>query len=75
MLPGVYLAAKKDGTPYYRASIHFQNKHISLGSFPAEEDANRAYLNASKLLTDSSIDILNVFFRILFSLMTSSLSF
>lgn len=63
MLPGVYLARKKDGTIYYRASINFQNKHISLGSFSEEEDANRAYLDASKLLCDTSVNILNVFFQ------------
>lgn len=63
MLPGVYLATKKDGTVYYRASINFQNKHISLGSFSAEEDAHLAYLDASMVLSDFSIDILNVFFQ------------
>ena len=28
MLPGAYLAHKKDGTAYYRSSITFQNKYI-----------------------------------------------
>ena len=37
MLPGVYKAARKDGTLYYRCSITYQNKHISLGSFEKEE--------------------------------------
>lgn len=50
MLPGVYIAKKKDGTIYYRASITYSNKHISLGSFSTEEDANRAYHTADKLL-------------------------
>ena len=40
MLPGVYIAYKKNGTAYYRASITYRNKHISLGSFHTEEDAN-----------------------------------
>ena len=43
MLPGVYKAARKDGTLYYRCSITYQNKHISLGSFEKEETAHLAY--------------------------------
>ena len=43
MLPGVYLATKKDGTVYYRSSITYRSKHISLGSFSTEEDAHCAY--------------------------------
>ena len=50
MLPGVYLNKKKDGTPLYRASITHNGKHISLGSFPDEGTAHRAYLEASSLL-------------------------
>lgn len=59
MLPGVYLAKQKDGTVYYRSSINFMNKHISLGSFPTEEDAHTAYLEASALLTDTAINLDN----------------
>ena len=51
MLPGVYLNKKKDGTPLYRASITHGGKHISLGSFPDEQTAHRAYLEASSLLS------------------------
>lgn len=49
MLPGVYLIQKKDGSPLYRASITHAGKHISLGSFPNEQTAHRAYLEASSL--------------------------
>ncbi len=49
MLPGVYLNKKKDGSPLYRASITHGGKHISLGSFPDEQTAHRAYLEASSL--------------------------
>lgn len=49
MLPGVYLNKKKDGTLLYRASITHGNKHISLGSFPDEQTAHLAYLEASSL--------------------------
>ena len=41
---------KKDGTIYYRSSITFQNKHISLGSFEKEDLAASAYLEAEKIL-------------------------
>ena len=51
MLPGVYLNKKKDGSPLYRASITHGGKHISLGSFPDEQTAHRAYLEASSLFS------------------------
>lgn len=54
LLPGVYQAVKKDGTLYFRSSITFQNKHISLGSFETEAFAHNAYLEASNILSDSS---------------------
>lgn len=57
MLPGVYLARKKDRTIYYRASITYKNKHISLGSYSEEEDAHRAYLEAGKIAGDDSITV------------------
>ena len=56
-LPGVYQAKKKDGTIYYRSSITYQNKHISLGSYPYEKHAHEAYNEAYKLLKDSSYKI------------------
>lgn len=49
-LPGVFPATKKDGTPYYRASVTFRGRHISLGSYETASDAHRAYLAASGLL-------------------------
>lgn len=49
-LPGVYPAKKKDGTAYFRASLTFKRKHISLGSFDSEKDASRAYEEAVKIL-------------------------
>ena len=52
MLPGVYLATKKDGTVYYRSSITYRSKHISLGSFPTEEDAHCAYRCALKISSE-----------------------
>lgn len=59
MLPGVYLAKQKNGTVYYRSNINFMNKHISLGSFPTEQEAHSAYLEASALLTDTSVTLTN----------------
>lgn len=50
LLPGVYQAQKKDGSIYYRASITFRSKHISLGSFATEKQAGQAYLEARLLL-------------------------
>lgn len=53
-ISGVYPSSKKDGTPYYRASVTFRRKHISLGSYSSAKEANRAYQEANSLLTDAS---------------------
>ncbi|MGN0161756.1 MAG: hypothetical protein ACI4AQ_10245 [Lachnospiraceae bacterium] len=50
MLQGVFRAVKKDHTEYYRASITYRNKHVSLGSFDTEKQAGKAYREARKLL-------------------------
>lgn len=68
-LPGVYLAFKKDGTKYYRSSITYQNKHISLGSYKEEIKAHHAYLEAQSILTDDTIAIIH------YSLEKNTLSF
>lgn len=49
-LPGVFITQKKDGTTYYRSSITYSNKHISLGSFSTEEEAHQAYSSALQIL-------------------------
>lgn len=49
-LPGVYTAVRKDGSSYYRASVTYRNKHISLGSYDTPEEAHAAYLEAQDLL-------------------------
>lgn len=51
-LPGAFRAVKKDGTPYYRSSFTYKNKHISLGSFPTEASANGAYLEARQITAE-----------------------
>lgn len=56
-LPGSFQATKKDGTIYYRSSITYKNKHISLGSFPTDEKAHSAYMQASAIIADTSITI------------------
>lgn len=50
MMQGVFEAYKKDGTKYYRSSITYRNKHISLGSYDKEEQANKAYCEAKDVL-------------------------
>jgi hypothetical protein len=49
--PGVYEAKKKDGTLYYRSSLTFHGKHISLGSFPSPQKAAKAYREGLLLLS------------------------
>ncbi|MBO4497292.1 MAG: hypothetical protein J5739_03705 [Lachnospiraceae bacterium] len=50
MASGVYPAQKKDGTPYWRASVTHKGKHISLGSFDDETVAEHAYREACVVL-------------------------
>lgn len=57
MLKGVYEAKKKDGTIYYRASITYKRKHISLGSYATEAEANSSYLEGEKILYSDNITI------------------
>ena len=59
MLKGVYLARKKDNSIYYRASITYRRKHISLGSFDTEDSANRAYEEADRLPFEKWVILLN----------------
>ena len=56
-LPGVYTAKRKDQTTYYRASLTYRNKHISLGSFDNPEAAHRAYLTAGSLLENPDLTL------------------
>lgn len=56
-LPGVYTAKKKNGTIYFRASLTYRAKHISLGSYNDEHSAHAAYLLSNQILQDFSFDI------------------
>lgn len=57
LLKGVYVATKKDKTTYYRASITFRRKHISLGGFDTMELAHNAYLEADRLVSSSELTL------------------
>lgn len=54
-LAGVYTARRKDGSTYFRASLTYRNKHISLGSHDEKEKAHEIYRTASALLNDASL--------------------
>ncbi|MDD3368005.1 MAG: hypothetical protein PHP50_03815 [Lachnospiraceae bacterium] len=58
-LPGVYPSRKKDQTLYYRASITFRRKHISLGSFSSMKAAHNAYIEAASLLENNEKTLLD----------------
>ncbi|MCR5829729.1 MAG: hypothetical protein K6F93_05165 [Lachnospiraceae bacterium] len=53
MAAGVYPSKKKDGTQYFRASVTYKGKHISLGSFDTERDAECAYHEACGVLREN----------------------
>lgn len=52
-MPGVFTAKKKDGTTYYRASMTYKNKHISLGSFDSSDMANKCYRLGKEIVTST----------------------
>ncbi len=54
MASGVYISTKKDGSIYYRVSITYKNKHISLGSFDDECVACAVYEDAKNIINDNS---------------------
>lgn len=56
-LPGVYTAVRKNGEQYYRASLTYRAKHISLGSYDDMELAHEAYLLAHRILQEPSLGI------------------
>lgn len=56
-MEGCFSAQKKDGSLYYRASVTYRAKHISLGSFSVRENAGNAYKEARRLLSDVSLSL------------------
>ncbi len=60
-LKGVFVAYKKDGTKYFRSSLTYRNKHISLGSYTTEVYANMAYREGAMIISDSNINIDNIY--------------
>lgn len=56
-LKGVYLARRKNGKLYFRASFTYKNKHISIGSYTCEKIAHQAYLQAIELASNRTISI------------------
>lgn len=49
---------RKDGTPFYRSSLTYKTKHISLGSYDTPEQAHQAY-SMGRLLLASSLTTIN----------------
>jgi len=54
---GVYTATKKDNSIYYRASITYRRKHISLGGYETREQAYAAYEEADMLLHTAQVTL------------------
>ncbi len=55
---GAFPAVKKDGQVYFRASLTYRRKHISLGSFSTPEQAHLAYREGRRLLGDPAVSLL-----------------
>lgn len=56
-LAGAFKATQKNGTVYYRSSITYRNKHISLGSYSTEQQAHEAYLVAKELINNKELTL------------------
>ena len=52
MLSGAFSAKTKDGTIYYRSSLTYKRKHISLGSFDDYKTAAAVYSEANAIVRD-----------------------
>lgn len=61
---GVYQTTKKDGSTYYRVSITYRMKHISLGSYDREEIAALVYDEARAILDIGSYQPENYNFKL-----------
>ena len=56
-LAGAFEARQKNGKVYYRSSVTYRNKHISLGSYDTEEMAHAAYKVAKDIISNEDITI------------------
>ena len=59
LLPGVFQAQKKNGEIYFRSSVTFRGRHISLGSYSSQEEAHSAYCTASPPSCRMIINLVN----------------
>ncbi|MDE5747267.1 MAG: hypothetical protein K2I21_06790 [Acetatifactor sp.] len=53
-MEGVYQTTKKNGEIYYRSSLTYRRRHISLGSYRDALLAHLAYRTASRLIATGS---------------------
>ena len=56
-LAGAFKAKLKNGKYYYRSSVTYKNKHISLGSYDTEDRAHAAYKVAKDIIANKNITI------------------
>lgn len=56
---GVFTATRKNGDVYFRASLTYRSKHISLGSYTSPEAAHQAYLEGTLILANPDITLLS----------------
>lgn len=54
---GVFPAVKKNGEAYFRASLTYRRKHISLGSFATAKEAHAAYLEGCRIIDTAECTI------------------
>lgn len=54
---GVFPSVRKNGDVYFRSSLTFRRKHISLGSFDCPEAAHAAYREGLRLLNTPRISL------------------
>ena len=57
MASGVTPARKRDGSLYYRVSLTYRRKHISLGSFPTELEGYTAFREGKEILSNPELSL------------------
>ena len=54
-MKGIFIAKKRDGSSYYRASVTYKGKHISLGSSDSMDTASMLYEKAWTVIKDEKL--------------------
>lgn len=63
MASGVTPARKRNGSEYFRVSLTYRRKHISLGSFPTELEGYAAFREGKEILQNPELSLFDYHFE------------